>query len=94
MNSDIDEGDFEEGALNHNYDIIGLKEESYPFRAQVIDRLNWYYNKQKVNIARKAEAALSSSNLFAVDIQIYLRNDPQDGIFVIADDVVLILFKK
>ena len=68
LNSDIDEGDFEEGALNHNYDIINLKDESYPFRKQVIDRLNWYYDKHKINFNRKAEAALASSNLFAVDI--------------------------
>ena len=105
IDSDIS-GDFS-ADLNYNYDVINLKEESNPFQQVVKDTL-FIYNK-RTNTAGDTKAssavdsddetnpdkAIASPKLLAVDIQIWMNMDaPKDAIFVVADDVAVLLFKE
>ena len=105
MDSDID-NDFSADALNYNYDVINLKEESNPFHNSVKDILV-IYNKRvnngdtKGNIKADSddevspEKALASPTLLAVEIQIWMNLDqPRDAIFVLAADIAIFLFKE
>lgn len=105
MDSDIS-GDFSADALNYNYDVINLKEESNPFHNAVKDLLV-IYNKRANNVEEtkastrrdsdddfSPEKALASPRLLAVEVQIWMSFDqPKDAIFVLADDIAIFLFK-
>ena len=90
--------DFESNALHHNYDMINLRlrpevEEESPFRQACIKELEKYYKKIK-DTESNAQMVIDSKSLFAVDIQIYLREDKgSEAILVLAEGTVLMLFK-
>ena len=90
--------DFESTALNHNYDMINLRfrqddEEEHPFRKPCIEQLKKYYAKTG-DKESNPEMVIDSKTLFAIDIQIYLREDKgSEAILVLAEGIVLLLFK-
>lgn len=87
MDSDID-NDFSADALNYNYDVLNLKEESNEFHTPIKDILV-IYNKRTTGTGRESKAvemvdsddefdpdkALQSNTLLAVEIQIWMKLD-------------------
>ena len=74
MDSDID-GDLSADALNYNYDVINLKEETNQFHEAIKGVLTAYYkhigeDKDEENDPTRA---LQSRTLMAVDIQYYQK---------------------
>ena len=91
--------DFESTALNHNYDMINLRlrpddeEPENPFRRPCIEQLTKYFNKIG-DKESNPQMVIDSKSLFAVDIQIYLKEDKgSEAILVLAEGTVLLLFK-
>ena len=97
MDSDID-GDLSEDACNYNYDVIGLKEPTNPFHNEVKNVLTAYYRRlgDENDSENDPVSILQSSTLLAVEIQIYMKlgSEPQDSIFVLANDVAIFLYKQ
>jgi len=89
--------DFESTGLHHNYDMINLREreetDPSPFRNQCIDQLKKYYAKTG-DKESNPQLVIDSKHVFAVDIQIYLKEDKgSEAILVLAEEVVILLFK-
>ena len=74
MDSDIDNS-LSEDALNYNYDVINLKEETSPFHNPVKDVLTIFYKRlgEEDDEENDPTRVLQSRTLLAVDIQIYMK---------------------
>lgn len=72
--SDID-GDLSADALNYNYDVINLKEDTNPYHNAIKDVLTAYYKHigEDKNEENDPTRALQSRTLMAVDIQYYMK---------------------
>ena len=81
--------------------MINLKEADNPYHDAIRDVLTIHHNRMK-DVSKHgldddfdAEKALQSPTLLAVEIQIYgIMAQPMDAIFVVANDVVIFLFKS
>ena len=97
IDSDLERSN--DSALNYNYDVINLKEsETNPYFTAVRDILE-YHNRQHNDLNDSDEydatKAIKSLQTLAIDVKIYMNMaEPQDAIFAIVSDLIVVLFKS
>ena len=79
--------------VQRDYDFIGIKEVDSPYQEAAKKILQNFYNKSGDKKSNAAEA-FTMQSLFAIDSQVYTRNDPAESIFIIANDVVIMMYKQ
>ena len=97
IDSDLERSN--DSALNYNYDVINLKEsETNPFFPAIRDILE-YHNRQHNDLNDSDEfdatKAIKSLQTLAIEVKIWMNmSEPQDAIFAIVSDLIVVLFKS
>ena len=81
--------------MDHDYDIIQIKEKSNPYHQAVLDAFKLFFDKNPDHgMVQEAENLVKSKKIFAVPCHYYQMRDPREAILVIGGDILVMVFKN